>query len=183
MSVYTISQGEKITASILNTYAMNSGLVYVTSQTVGSAVSSVQVTGAFSATFDAYKIVFAGGSSSATSVLKLTLGATATNYYYVFNYVSYGTTTPLADSANAATSYLYGGQMNSNGNYADIDLFGPYLAKYTQFRSTVPYGNGSYAGNSVGYLANTTSYTDFTLTCNTGTITGGTITVYGYRKA
>jgi hypothetical protein len=183
MAVKTFTTGEVLTAADTNTYLNNGGLVYIKSQTIGSAVSSVAVTSAFSADYDSYKIVLAGGSSSATSVLKLTLGATATNYYYVLNYVSYGTTTPLADSANAATSYLYAGQMNSNGNYADIDLFGPYLAKYTQFRSAIPYGNGSYAGNSVGYLANTTSYTDFTLTCNTGTITGGTITVYGYRKA
>ena len=41
MAVYTISQGEKVTASILNTYAMNAGLVYVTSQTIGSASSSL----------------------------------------------------------------------------------------------------------------------------------------------
>jgi hypothetical protein len=33
-----------------------------------------------------------------------------------------------------------------------------------------------------GYLNNTTSYTAFTLTYS-GTITGGTVYVYGYRKA
>jgi hypothetical protein len=39
------------------------------------------------------------------------------------------------------------------------------------------------AGASLlGYLDNTTSYTDFTLTPSSGTLTGGTIRVYGYTE-
>jgi hypothetical protein len=34
-----------------------------------------------------------------------------------------------------------------------------------------------------GYLNDATSYTAFTITASSGTMTGGTITVYGYRKA
>jgi hypothetical protein len=34
-----------------------------------------------------------------------------------------------------------------------------------------------------GYLNDNTSYTGFTLTTGAGTMTGGTIFVYGYRKA
>jgi hypothetical protein len=38
-------------------------------------------------------------------------------------------------------------------------------------------------GSVTGLLDNTNQYTDFTVVTNTGTMTGGTITVYGYRKA
>jgi hypothetical protein len=40
--------------------------------------------------------------------------------------------------------------------------------------------NSGGAGLAVGILDNTTSYTDFTIAPTTGTITGGTIFVYGY---
>jgi len=48
------------------------GLTLVKSQTIGSAVSSVEVTGAFSATYDNYKVIVIGGVGSV-------FGANATN--------------------------------------------------------------------------------------------------------
>jgi hypothetical protein len=37
--------------------------------------------------------------------------------------------------------------------------------------------------NTGGFLNNTTSYTAFTFTPSSGTLTGGTIRVYGYRNS
>jgi hypothetical protein len=59
-------------------------------------------------------------------------------------------------------------------------LFGPNLAKYTTF------GNCSYtaatnAGNNSGIHAVATAFTSFAFIA-ASTFTGGTITVYGYRK-
>ena len=54
------------------------GLVLVKAQTIGSAVSSVEVTGAFSSTYDNYLITLEGGVASTNVGLRLTLGATAT---------------------------------------------------------------------------------------------------------
>jgi hypothetical protein len=64
---------------------------------------------------------------------------------------------------------------------ANVDVHNPFLARYTLVNSS----NLSYLnfGNYNGYLANTTSYTAFTLTPAGATLTGGTISVYGYRKA
>jgi hypothetical protein len=42
--------------------AISSGLNLITSQVIGSGVASVQVTGAFSTTYDAYKIIVSGGA-------------------------------------------------------------------------------------------------------------------------
>jgi hypothetical protein len=39
-----------------------------------------------------------------------------------------------------------------------------------------------FAGTTTGQLTNTTSYTDFSLVLGVGTMTGGTIRVYGYRN-
>ena len=56
MAIKTFTTGEVLTAADTNTYLANSGLVYVKSQTIGSAVSSVNVTSAFSSTYDNYVI-------------------------------------------------------------------------------------------------------------------------------
>lgn len=52
MAIKTFTTGEVLTASDTNTYLANSGLVFVKSQTIGSAVTSVTVSDAFSATYD-----------------------------------------------------------------------------------------------------------------------------------
>ena len=111
----------------------------------------------------------------------MTLGATVTGYYYVLSYSTFGVNTALADTGNNTTKFLYTGQTGSGGNAADITVMNPYLAKNTMVNSYVYAGNGTYAGHMTGVLSNTTSYTAFTFAPNTGTITGGTITVYGYR--
>jgi hypothetical protein len=72
--------GDAIDATV---YAQSSALVLVKSQVIGSAVASVAVTGAFSTTYDAYKIVIANTVTSAASTINITLGSTATGYYYV----------------------------------------------------------------------------------------------------
>jgi len=63
----------------------------------------------------------------------------------------------------------------------------PYLEKATSFMSLQPRlttvaGAGTNSNYS-GFLDNTTSYTSFTLGADAGTLTGGTIDVYGYAKA
>lgn len=193
MAVKQFSAGEQLTASDTNTYLANSGLVVVTPSgatngtvsgskvTIGNAVSYVTVSGAFSATYDAYRIVVTGGASSVTSVIGLTFGSAATNYYYSFLYSSF-TTTPLADGAGPTARFTYAGQMHATGGLAaQIEVVNPYLAKYTYISNPLFAGNGTYSGNQTGTLADTNSYTSFTLTTNTGTMTGGTIMVYGYR--
>jgi len=184
MAVKTFTTGEVLTAADTNTYLANGGLVYIKSQTIGSGVSSVTVSSAFSTDYDAYKIILTGGTISATTVLSLTLGSASTNYYYTFLYATFTTNTALADNGSLKANFLYAGQGHSTGGLsADITLINPFLAKYTYVQANIPAGNGTYAGTLQGTLADTTSYTAFTLTPNTGTMTGGTITVYGYRKA
>ena len=66
-----------------------------------------------------------------------------------------------------------------NGLSACIELQNPFLAKYTIVQSSGM--NTTFSTTSVGYHGVATSYTGFTLTASTGTFTGGTIAVYGYK--
>jgi hypothetical protein len=59
----------------------------------------------------------------------------------------------------------------------------PFLTKFTSFASDgIQFITGGEYAKQGGWHNSATSFTDFTLTPNTGTITGGTISVYGYKK-
>jgi hypothetical protein len=160
----------------------NQGLTLVKSQTIGSGVSSVTVTGAFSSTFDNYKVTVEGTSASGSSNIMITLGSSATGsaYYGSFYYDAYtGTNTGTARSLNASRLYL-GAMGTLEETFCDITISRPYLAERTQFVS-LGYGNGI-SGWAIGTNAASTSFTSFTISAAVGTMTDGTIRVYGYNN-
>ena len=184
MAIKTFTTGEVLTAADTNTYLANSGLVLVKSQTIGSGVTSIAVTGAFSADYDNYKIVISGGVSSIPTSLTLKLGASATGYYGALNYVTYSVGTISVAAVNNAVSWTYAGSGTASNINASIDLLSPFAAKTTGLISfyTENATTGS-TGSFNGFHNVATSYTDFTIGIGAGNATGGTITVYGYRKA
>lgn len=159
------------------------GLQLIKTQTVGSAVSSVQVTGAFSATYDSYKIIYEGGTSSAACRLNMTLGASTTNYSWSTNIADFTNAGVGAYNGNATSSWAVGSSDTSN-TIINFDIYDPFLNKQT-------YGSANWfrepGTNNLGaprcFHTTTASYTDFTITPSTGTITGGTIRVYGYANS
>ena len=157
-----------------------SGLELVKTQTIGSAVSSVTVNNAFSSNYDSYKIVATGGAASTSIDLWMTLGATASGYYTSLFYTIYNNTAAAVGSSNQA-KWTYAGAASTTSIQLSLDIHGPYLSEQTSFSAMI--ASDGYAGHASGYLANSTSYTDFTVTCSTGTLTGGTIRVYGYRNS
>ena len=158
------------------------GLFIVKTQTIGTAVSSVTVTGAFSADYDNYLITVSGGvSSSAATVLNLKLGATVTGYYYSLLYTIYNAT-PAATAGVNVGAWDYAGTGQTTGLSADIRLTTPFLTKPTTYRASVE-NSTFFAGATNGYLNNSTSYTSFIIAPATGTMTGGTIRVYGLRNS
>ena len=159
------------------------GLTLIKTQTIGTTVASVAVTSAFSATYDAYKIIVTGGVSSVTVNLGLTLGATATGYYASYINSSYASGTLAGSGDNNAASFTLAGYGTSSVLNLNLDIQNAFLAKNTTFQTfTSPTATGAGGRFGAGYLANTTSYTDFTLTPSSGTLTGGTIRVYGYSN-
>ena len=159
-----------------------SGLTLIKTQVIGTAVTSVTVTDAFSATYDNYFIAIAGGAGVGTSLvsLSLQLGTTATGYNGSLVYSTYTSASVLILVHNSAASWLYTGGAETNGIQWSADIFAPFLAKNSRL-STV-YGMPELAGVFNGVLTNTTSYTDFTIATPSGNLTGGTIRVYGYQN-
>lgn len=158
------------------------GFDLILTQTIGTAVSSVTVSNAFSATYTNYKIVITGGVGSTGSYLGLKLGATATNYYAGRTGTTYANTASTDGLSNGA-SFTRAGDGSVNGFHMNLDVFAPFLAQYTFVGGTyTDLNTAGGAGVYSGMLNNTTSYTDFTITPSAGTLTGGTISVYGYAK-
>ena len=182
MAVKTFTTGETLTTSDTNTYLANSGLVYIKSQTIGTAVTAVTVSDAFSSTYDNYQIITSGGAASTSAQFFLTLGATATGYYSAGAYCTYAGAVSASAQSNAA--YFMCSSVDSQSLALNVTLQNPFTAFKTLFVSNyfgLQTGDGGLV--KTGFLNNTTSYTSFTLTLGAGTMTGGTITVYGYRKA
>jgi hypothetical protein len=174
--------GEVLTASDTNTYLNNGGLVYVTSTTVGSGVSSVTVSNCFSSTYDNYRVIVSGGVGSQRAGLYFQLGASTTTYYQQLSYALYSSGAYANVTNNGGTGYWqYAGTMNTSSLAMVIDLLNPNLAKYTYFSG--PFMQDDAAGMVSGIHQTNTAYTGFIVGAMAGTLSGGTITVYGYRKA
>lgn len=176
------SVGQVLTAAQMNAV----GLWLVKEQTIGSAVSSVTVTDAFNADFEKYLLTVNGGTTSAANGdLRIKIGAAVTGYYYSIIYSGYTSSLNQVFSLQAAntTIFPYAGTFTSDGLQLHCEITNPYLTKRTFVQCLYVSANttGS-AGTFQGFLNTATSYTDLTISCNTGTMTGGTIRVYGYRS-
>jgi hypothetical protein len=158
-----------------------SGLTLISSTTIGSAVASVTVSSAFSSTYDNYKIIISGGTCSTSTGLNMQLGSTTTGYYGAQSYVTYSSGSTATDGRNNQASYINMGSARPNFLHLDVDLLMPNAASRTIYNGW--YINEAQGGYSVGVLDNTTSYTAFTVSPGSGTITGGTIRVYGYQNS
>jgi hypothetical protein len=176
MTYPVFTNGTVLPASDLNAI----GLWLVKAQTIGSGVSSVTVTGAFSSTFDNYLIQISDGVGSTTSVLNLQLGSKVTNYKYQYLYGSWNNTASALGSTTG-TSFNLVGSYDANGISMNCTVINPNLAKATRVIADST-SSGTFSGSMTGYDADTTQYTAFTLIPASGTLTGGTVRVYGFRN-
>jgi len=162
-----------------NVGASGSGLTLIKTQTIGTAVSSVVVSDAFSTTYNAYKIIVTGGAASTPASCNMTLGAANTQYYTFSMYGVFSGNTITGLATNNSSSFIGVLQNSATTLSGVIELQNPFQAENTFMQS---YQNAGAVFFTGGELRDTTSYTAFTLTCSTGTITGGFISVYGYTK-
>ena len=167
---------------IPNSPAQNpTGLELVKTQAVGTGVSSVVVSDAFSTTYDNYRIQWSGASSLTTgNGLNMQLGSTAAGYYAAMQYSGYGGAQSVVGDNNVS-SWTHCAGANQSQIVLDADIYNPFKAQITSISTNV-YNDNANTGKKSGWLNTTTSYTAFTLLVATGTITGGTVYVYGYRK-
>lgn len=172
--------GQVLTAAQMNKI----GLWLITSQTIGSAVSSVPVVDAFSADFDNYRVIISGGAGSTGSDLRLNYGANTAGYYWAVTGNVWTQASTLAGGNNVAFAVVGNGQ--SDGLNATFDVLQPFTtAKTTTVGGYTVLSTGAGTGRQVcsgSFHNSATSFTDFTITPSAGTLTGGTINVYGYRN-
>jgi hypothetical protein len=179
MPVPDFSPGEVLTAAAMDSI----GLWLVKTQTVGTGVPSVTVTDAFNANFDHYRVIYQGGVGSTPQAMVMTLGSSSTGYYAGYLSVLYGADT-LGYVRNSNSSSWDVGGSYPNGNTLDVTLFNPQKALRTGMNNMgrVDYRTTGAAHTSgSGFHDSATAFTAFTLTV-TGTMTGGTIRVYGFRN-
>jgi hypothetical protein len=178
---------EVLTSADTNTYLANSGLVYIAQATIGSNVSSVDLVGCFSSTYDSYYIVVAnsvGNGANAAANMTLLSGTTpiTTGCYGNTFYVGNSQTGAFTNSPQVNSS-IFEGVLNVGTNHVtgEIILNGPFLAKYT----TCTFSNVDEGYWRMGAYVHrvATSYNGFRFTFGSNTLTGGTATVYGFRKA
>jgi len=158
------------------------GLEFITSQTIGTAVASVSVSDAFNSNFDSYRVVMRNTNAAGGAVeVRLTLGAITTSYFSTLRRDFYdGTLTAFTRVSNGAYFVVaYGGAASNTG--FSVDILNPYNTARTQCCGQ--YAQGLSAGWAAGECSDTSSVTSLTVTPSSSTFTGGTITVYGYRRA
>jgi len=185
-----VKDGATAMGTISTTIDNKTGLVLLNTTTIGSAVSSVSVNDVFTSTFDQYKIVVSNQTGSAAGILAMRLrvsGAdnTSSNYRYGGIERPSGTSTTVYYAGNTATYWVIGTRGYESGVF-EINVNYPFAAFYPSFFAS---GGASDNFNARAFstvigggMTVNTSYTGFTILPDSGTITGGQITVYGVNK-
>ena len=160
------------------------GLILIKTQAVGSAVSSVTVSDAFSSTYDNYLILMSGGTCSTAASMGIELGASTTGYYGFLVYGDSSANTVFgAGRNNTATMNWVGGCLSAGqAVHVNVQVMNPFKALYSKFINSTYQNSGAY-GTMQGEHRVATSYTSFKIVAESGTITGGTVYVYGYRNS
>jgi len=184
MPVPDFSPGEVLTAAAMDSI----GLWLVKTQTIGSAVSSVTVTDAFSADYVNYLVLLSGGVGTTNALLGGQLrnsGGTSTTGYYAGRVIVNLTNSAVTGGVdNNASSWTEVGRAGTDQLIVQMFIFSPFLAKTTTMSAQIATLNifGNMTPAETGIHTVSTSYTDFVLTASAGTLTGGTIRVYGFRN-
>lgn len=172
-----------VAGSVLTAAQMNKvGAWLISTTTVGSAVSTIPVANCFSSDYENYRIVWTGGVGSASNYVLMTLGATVTGYYDALTVYTFNNTAAGGGRANQASWIV--GYHTATAALVDITVYRPNAADETLFTGNIVSAlatTAGYAGACGGLLNNTTAYTGFTLAPTSGTLTGGTVYVYGLR--
>jgi hypothetical protein len=150
--------------------------------TVGSANTAVEISNAFSANYDNYKITYSGGNSTATTGgVNMRLGSSTASYFSGAIYAIYAGSSNVIVTNNGSNWTFVGGIDTNTGNNVDIDVFNPFnSSRFTAFGG--PFFVADVAGSTGGVHKVNASYSSFIFFPNAGSITGGKIRVYGYRN-
>ena len=151
--------------------------------TIGSAVTSVTVQGAFSATYDNYKIIISGGSASANGLLRLQLSGATSGYYSGTAGANLSNGTYAGLGTNNGSLWDAAGIHLTNDLVMNVDLLCPFLTKKKWLTANfVNFNSFNSYGQTVGECSVSSSLTGFVISPTSGNISGGTIRIYGYNN-
>ena len=185
-----VKDGATAMQSLSEQVDAKSGLVLISTTTIGSSVSSVTIPNVFTTNFDNYRIVwnFGDATNTNTTPTYFRLAASSTpdtsaNYY---RRTAMSGDASLVNSIESGVSYIYVGSLDtgeSSWSGWSVDVFSPFKAKPTVLNIL----SFSYEGQLQGLMGGglhtvSTSYDGFRWYLNTGTVSGGTISVYAYNK-
>ena len=188
-SVMAYSVGDTYTQSQMTSLlggksdVSTTGLVLVSSTTIGNSVTSITVNNAFSSSFTNYQITYTDGVSSATYTdLSLQLSGITANYYSNLIYTGWGSGGPTVVRSGSIANWKWVGASTPNGGQLNVTVTNPNIAQYKSFSARYSEMNSTLnVGYTDGFCASTSTATGFVLAPLSGTLTGGTIKVYGYK--
>lgn len=186
MAIKTWVSGETITASDLNNFAGNAGLVYVANGTLSLTTTASNVTGVFDNTrFRNYRVLLYVTARSVSNRVDMRYisGTTAE----VTNYFQGGIG---SDHASNATIYYqrssndaqFFGQSTSNELSVTMDIFAPNRLSNTLHQGNAMDRITGYSYHIGGMNRTSNAFTGFQLFTSTGTATVE-YQVFGYREA
>lgn len=152
------------------------------SVTIGNAVSSVTVNGVFSSTYDNYRIIASNvdASTNDQQIRILVNGSSSYNGGYTALALSGAS---LSGGSLIATSAGVPMFLTSSDNSSwSCDVMNPFLSTRTFFSAGGSTGYNYVLTGAAGYTLGSESSTGFTFIPGSGTITGGTIRIYGYNN-
>jgi hypothetical protein len=160
--------------------------------TIGSTVSFVSLNNVFNSTYNSYRIIFDCSTTTAFSAsqgdmhFRFRVSGSDASSGNNYNYQGWGATTSVSAGYDTTTFQFIGKFLAATPTrYATtIDVHGVALAQETKYQILNVGMNGgtnqSYGLN--GWHGVATAYDGITFYPSTGTMSGGTISVYGYNK-
>jgi hypothetical protein len=170
ISAITVSSAGGTAATVTN------GVV-----TVGAGNTSVTISSAFSADFANYRILINNIDFSADgeSLLMSLGGVTGNVYKRNMQFVTFSASGFTGTGTATGGEFIVGFGGATDNTNAVIDVYGPQIAKQTGL--TAQNSSQTYFTVSGGMCTSTVQSTAFTISCGSGTMTGGQIRVYGYN--
>ena len=183
------ASGDVLTASDVNTYLTNGGLVYV-NQTSFSATNLVTLDNIFTSTYTHYKAIVSITTASANGSVLLRMrtgGTTNTSSNYAWGgFISYAGSSILSATTSGGTATGWTVNEFDTTYYPNMPFVMEIMNPQASYRTCV-FSNGwtpvnpqPYYRHLGGAMTVTTSYDGMALATTAGNITG-TLTVYGYR--
>ena len=179
--------GDSIDASMFTALGTNKAGMVLLNTTSFSAVSSQSINDVFSATYDNYRILLRITSGSTNLGVRLRWRVSGSDASGASDYRNVVTGNASSGSSQNGTSLLsyvdVGGANSTDGCITDFVVRNPNVAEKTFSISmgTYAYSTTYYNILTSGVHLLSTAYTGFTLSTDTGTMTGS-VSVYGFNK-